>query len=123
MNGKYLRYTLHFDDNYPGQPVFIRDDSPAGELSSTIPGLPDQTGLRTLTDLLLVLVLAGLTLIALKNHPGLWPGWLQTVAGTGFALAAGYLAIRYYLLLIVLYLLGLCLATGALTVAFFLWII
>ena len=123
MNGKYPRYTLHFDEEHPGHPVFIRDDPPSNFISACIPGLPEQSWLRTITDLLLILALAGLTYIALNNPPGFWPGWLQTVAGAGFAIAAGYLAIRYYTLFIFLYLLGLCLVAGTSVVAFFWWIL
>ena len=115
MNGKYPRYTLHFDDKHPGEPVFIRDDATSG--------IAELGRLRSLTDLLLALALAGLTYIALNNHPGFWPGWLQAVTGTGFAITAGYLAIRYYTLFIFLYLLGLCLVAGTSAVAFIWWIL
>lgn len=114
MNGKYPRYTLHLDDKHPSQPVFIRDDSASGQ--------PDQSGLHIATDLLLTLALAGLTYIALSSYPELWPGWLQTVTGAGFAIAAGYLAIRYYTLLMALYLLSLCGAAAVSAVAFLWWI-
>ena len=115
MNGKYPRYTLHFDEEHPGEPVFIRDDAASG--------IAELARLRSFTDLLLTLALAGLTYIALNNHPVFWPGWLQAFTGAGFAITAGYLAIRYYSLLIALYLLGLCGAAAASAVAFIWWIL
>ncbi len=119
-NTRAIRCTLM--KNTPDTP-YLSGTIPSNVISACIPGLPEQTWLRTITDLLLILALAGLTYIALNNYPGFWPGWLQTVAGAGFAIAAGYLAIRYYTLFIFLYLLGLCLVAGTSAVAFFWWIL
>ncbi|WP_261844418.1 hypothetical protein [Aliamphritea ceti] len=123
MNAKLPRYTLHFDNEHPYQAIFIRDDAPVAK-SSSVPSLkPDPLIRRIGLDFLLAVTLSTLAVFAFSNHPGLWPGWLQSMLGGGFALGAGYLAVKYYSLLIALYLLTISMAIAASVIGFFWWII
>lgn len=119
MSAKLPRYTLQFDEKHPYQAIFVRDDLTKPQHTA----IGDPPLRRIFLDLLLATFLCCLTLVAITNHPGLWPGWLQSFLGGCFALGGGYLAVRYYSLLIALYLFTLSSAICISIVGFFWWVI